>query len=136
MIAGETMSIEENKEAARRFMNATVRGEVRDDMLADDFVFWNAITGELPRETILSMPNALKEGIKGELKITETGITAEGNKVAIEAVSEAELKSGERYGNVYHFLFEFAPDGRIRRMAEHLDSSRVMPLLRALGLAR
>jgi len=136
MIAGETMSIEENKAAARRFMNATVRGEVRDDMLADDFVFWNAITGELPRETILSMPNALKEGIKGELKITETGITAEGNKVAIEAVSEAELKSGERYGNVYHFLFEFAPDGRIKRMAEHLDSSRVMPLLKALGLVQ
>ena len=130
------MSIEENKEAARRLMNATVRGEVRDDMLADDFVFWNAITGELPRETILSMPNALKEGIKGELKITETGITAEGNKVAIEAVSEAELKSGERYGNVYHFLFEFAPDGRIKRMAEHLDSSRVMPLLKALGLVQ
>jgi len=128
------MSIEDNKAAARRFMNATVKGEVRADMLAEDFVFWNAITGELPRETILSMPNALKEGIKGELKITETGITAEGNKVAIEAVSEAELKSGERYGNVYHFLFEFAPDGRIKRMAEHLDSSRVMPLLKALGL--
>jgi uncharacterized protein len=130
------MSIEENKQAARRFMNATVKGEVRDDMLADDFVFWNAITGELPRETILSMPNALKEGIRGELRITETGITAEGNKVAIEAVSDAELKSGERYGNIYHFLFEFAPDGRIKRMAEHLDSSKVMPLLKALGLVQ
>jgi ketosteroid isomerase-like protein len=134
MIAAEARTLEDNKAAARAFMQATVKGEVRDDMLAEDFVFWNAITGELPRETILSMPNALKEGIKGELRITETGITAEGNKVAIEAVSEAELKSGERYGNVYHFLFEFAPDGRINRMAEHLDSSRVMPLLKALGL--
>jgi len=34
MIAGEAMSIEDNKVAARAFMNATVRGEVRDDMLA------------------------------------------------------------------------------------------------------
>ncbi len=136
MIAAEAMSIEDNKAAARAFMQATVRGEVRGEMLSDDFVFWNAITGELPRETILSMPKALKAGIKGELKITETGITAEGNKVAIEAVSDAELVSGERYGNVYHFLFEFAPDGRIRRMAEHLDSSRVMPLLKALGLVQ
>lgn len=128
------MSVEDNKAAARRFMEATVRGEVRADMLSDDFVFWNAITGELPREAILRMPNALKDVFKGQLELEETGITAEGDRVAIEARSQGDMINGEKYDNVYHFLIAFGPDGKIRRMNEHLDTQRAGKLLKALGL--
>ena len=129
------MTPDENKAAARRFMEATAAGILLEDMIADDFVFWNATTGELPREAMLGMPALLRRALNGPLVITETGITAEGDRVAIEAVSEGELATGERYGNVYHFLIVFAPDGRIRRFHEHLDTRRAQTLLKALGLA-
>ena len=34
-----------------------------------------------------------------------TGITAEGDRVAIEAQGYAKLKNGKTYENLYHFLF-------------------------------
>lgn len=128
------MSLEDNKAKARAFITATINGEIRGDMLSDDFVFWNATTGELSRETVLQLPDALKRALKDGLKVEETGITAEGNRVAIEARSHGELVTGEAYSNVYHFLVEFAPDGLISRMHEHLDTASAAPLLRALGL--
>jgi ketosteroid isomerase-like protein len=128
------VSIEDNKAAARRVVQAGVRGELSEDMLAEDFVFWNPTVGELPREAVLAMPGALKAAFKGDFVMTETGITAEGNRVAIEARSQAELITGEPYSNIYHFLIEFAPDGRVRRMNEHLDSYNAGALLKAIGL--
>jgi uncharacterized protein len=128
------MSIEDKKAIARRFINAAVRGEIRADMLSEDFVFWNPMTGDLSRDAVLAMPNALKSAFKNHLQLEETGITVEGNRVAIEARSEGELVNGDRYKNTYHFLIEFAPDGKIRRLREHLDTHRAQVLLKALGL--
>lgn len=128
------MSIEENKLVARSFMEATINGEARGDMLTDDFVFWNATTGELPKEMILAMPDALKKAFKGRMAVEVLGITAEADRVAIEARGRGELATGEIYTNDYHFLLVFAPDGRIRRMHEHLDTKRADVLLKALGL--
>jgi uncharacterized protein len=128
------MAVEDNKAAARRFINAVVRGDIHADMLADDFVFWNAMTGELPREAILRLPDVWKDTFKGPLRLEETGITAEGNRVAIEARSEGDMVNGDSYNNVYHFLIEFAHDGKISRMHEHLDTKRAEKLLKVLGL--
>ena len=49
------------------------------------------------------------------------GVTAEGERVAVEAESFFELNDGRRYNNTYHFLFEFR-DGRICCAKEYNDS--------------
>jgi ketosteroid isomerase-like protein len=56
------------------------------------------------------------------LKITPTSMVAEGNRVAVEADSFAELKDGRVYDPRCHFLFEVAPDGRIAVVHEYLDT--------------
>jgi uncharacterized protein len=38
------------------------------------------------------------------LRVTPTGLTAEGDRVAVEAESYGETASGKIYSNLYHFL--------------------------------
>ena len=51
-------------------------------------------------------------------------LTAEGDRVAAEAKSFAELKNGRKYANHYHFLFTFR-DNRIASVREHCDTMHV-----------
>jgi ketosteroid isomerase-like protein len=59
-------------------------------------------------------------------------MTAEGERVAVEAESKAKLANGTLYHNRYHFLF-VVRDGRIQAVKEYLDTLHVM---NALGNAR
>jgi hypothetical protein len=59
-------------------------------------------------------------------------MTAEGDRVAVEAESKARLANGTLYHNRYHFLF-VVRDGRIQVVKEYLDTLHVM---NALGSAR
>jgi len=54
------------------------------------------------------------------VKFTVTGITAEGDRVAIEAQGYAKLKNGKTYENLYHFLF-VVRDGKIQEGKEYCD---------------
>jgi hypothetical protein len=57
----------------------------------------------------------------GALRISPTSMIGEGDKVAVEAESFAELLNGRVYKNQYHFLFEVA-DGKILRVKEYMDT--------------
>ena len=61
----------------------------------------------------------------GALTITPTAMTAEGDRVAVEAESYAELVSGGVYANQYHFLVELA-GGRVRRVREYSDTHHMV----------
>ena len=54
------------------------------------------------------------------IKLTVTGITAEGERVAVEAQGYAKLKNGKTYENLYHFLF-IVRDGKIQAGKEYCD---------------
>jgi ketosteroid isomerase-like protein len=54
------------------------------------------------------------------VKFTVTGITAEGERVAVEAQGYAKLKNGKTYENLYHFLF-IVRDGKIQEGKEYCD---------------
>lgn len=58
---------------------------------------------------------------EGALRITPTGLIAEGDKVAAEAESYATLTNGRVYRNRYHFLFEVAGD-KVLRVREYMDT--------------
>ena len=117
------MSIDANKAAARRFIANLTKDIIEEEMLAPDFVYWTIPTGNIPRDVLVAPGAKMGKLFAGPMTITETGITAEGDKVAMEAKSDGELVSGNRYSNVYHFLFVFAPDGRLREVKEHMNTA-------------
>jgi ketosteroid isomerase-like protein len=57
-----------------------------------------------------------------------TGVTAEGDKVAVEAESHANMKSGKTYQNKYHFLITIQ-DGKIQAVKEYLDTAHADDVL-------
>lgn len=63
----------------------------------------------------------VRRGFPDGLTATIEGVTAEGERVAIEATSSAQLGGGGTYGNRYHFLVRVR-DGRVIEMREYLDT--------------
>lgn len=57
----------------------------------------------------------------GGLRMKITGMTAENDRVAVEAESEAQLANGKEYHNNYHFLF-VVEDGKIIKAKEYCDT--------------
>ena len=59
--------------------------------------------------------------VKGPIKLTIKRMTAEDDRVAFEAESDAEVVNGKHYHNLYHFL-AVVRDGKIREMKEYHDT--------------
>jgi ketosteroid isomerase-like protein len=135
------MSLDANKRLVREFLDhyAHARYEAALAMLAPDARWW--IPGH-PQE----FPAAgwadkatVERRLAANLKLLPHGIeiiagdmTAEGERVAVEAESKAKLVNGTIYHNRYHFLF-VVRDGRIHAVKEYLDTLHVM---NTLGKAR
>jgi ketosteroid isomerase-like protein len=49
-------------------------------------------------------------------------VTAEGDRVAVEAESHTHLADGRPYENQYHFLIRFDDDGKVLEFKEYLDT--------------
>jgi ketosteroid isomerase-like protein len=103
-----------------------------DELYADDFEVWTA--GSMPFSGTSRKAQAL-EGMKMiggmfpdgiEFTILET--TVEGERVAVEAVSEGMHVSGKRYHNQYHFLL-IVRDGKIHRLKEYMDTQHAQEVL-------
>lgn len=57
----------------------------------------------------------------GGAKVSFGAITAEGDRVAIEAETSGTTPDGRHYTNAYHYLFTFR-DGQILRVKEYMDT--------------
>ena len=94
---------------------------------------------------VQTMGNTLISGVFGKQQIADTAggifdvfpkglrfdiqaMTAEGDRVAVEATSEGEHVSGQTYSNEYHFLFEFK-NGKLLRLKEYMDTEMVTDVL-------
>ena len=55
-------------------------------------------------------------------------MTAEGDRVAVEAESRGVHASGLPYNNYYHFLFRFR-DGELVRLTEYMDTELATDVL-------
>ncbi|MDH4609267.1 nuclear transport factor 2 family protein [Pseudomonas sp. BN102] len=121
--------LKRNKELVRHFLRVFSSGDVTDilDCLDDECTWW--ISGNIPGisgsyskqqmgELLAGIVTVYKQGA---LPITPGGMTAEGNRVAVEAESCSELNNGRVFKNTYHFLFE--TDGkRITGIREYSDT--------------
>ena len=86
------------------------------------------ISGSRGLDEIKSFAPSVLESFPNKLKFTIKNITAEDNRVAVEAESSGEHISGKHYNNQYHFLFELR-DEKIYRLKEYMDTELVTDIL-------
>lgn len=95
-------------------------------LLEDDATYW--IPGDWPnagtftKAEIAAMVAGATDIFDGPLEILIHGITAEGERVAVEMESNGRFKDGRPYNNTYHWLF-VVRDGAIRQIKEYTDTA-------------
>ena len=116
-----------NKAIALRFFELLSAGDAEGLMAiyADSFTCWTA--GSLPFSGIHSRAEA-KAMIAGVTAVFPHGwrftartLTAEDDRVAVEAECNGLHVSGKRYEQRYHFLFRIR-DGKIHELREYFDT--------------
>jgi uncharacterized protein len=86
------------------------------------------ISGKFTRAQIQGAAGQIYEVFPDGIRFTIDAMTAEGERVAVEAHSRGRHVSGKVYTNEYHFLFEFR-DGKLVVLKEYMDSERVTDIL-------
>jgi len=124
---------EANRATALRFVERLGRGELDDALLADDPHWWVPGLGTVGREPFEGFVKRFHSLCAAPAEMTIVGVTAEGDRVAIEARCEALLADGSRYDNTYHFLFQFV-DGKIALAKEYNDTRHSTETVGALLL--
>jgi hypothetical protein len=121
------MTIEANKELARNFVAALNRAD-SDWVLehyADDMLMWTAgslpISGPHDKSEIRTLMDGILSAFPNGLEFSITTLTAEGDRVAIEAESRGTHVSGKPYHNQYHFLMRIR-DGLVVELKEYFDT--------------
>jgi ketosteroid isomerase-like protein len=59
------------------------------------------------------------------MRLEPIGVTAEGNRVAVEVQGHGKARNGKEYNNIYHFLF-VVEDGQIVTVKEFMDTQYYM----------
>lgn len=116
------MSSANNKEIALRYMKLVEQGRIDDALAlaADDARFWHPAMGETGKAEVRTALVQFAPLMKS-FRTTIRSVTAEDERVAIEAEVEMDLTNGKRYQNRYTFLFVIR-DGQIRSSHEYVDT--------------
>ena len=133
------MSIEFNKKLVTDFLDALVdyRGKEAMDMVHEDCYYWIIgdktlfpFAGEYNKaelENIMLGSYDVHDEHDKRMKPTSDiiGITAEGNRVAVETLAHVPLQDGDVYNQTYHWLFEIK-DQKICVIKEYLDTLKAL----------
>ena len=129
------MSIEsDNKKIVEAFFAAMNSGDLQGfvDMYDDGGTCWTSgdtlISGTMTKAQISQGAGAIYEAFPGGIKFTIKALTAEGDRVAVEAESHGEHASGRIYHNLYHFLFQLR-DGKVLHLREYMDTELVTDII-------
>lgn len=129
------MNLEQhNKRRVEDFFDALNRGDVAALVAAyaDDgqltTMGGTLISGTYGKAQIQAAAGGIFEAFPQGLRFFVKAMTAEGERVAVEAESDGLHASGQRYSNQYHFLFRFR-DGKVVELKEYMDTERVTDIL-------
>lgn len=86
------------------------------------------ISGVRDREQIRQFAGGVLAAFPEGLVFTVTGMTAEADRVAVEATSRGRHVSGNDYRNHYHFLFTWR-EGKLLELKEYMDTELVTDIL-------
>lgn len=118
-----------NKALVTRFFETFSTGNVPAIIgaMASDGTWWvsgklDGMSGSYTAAGLAPLLEGANAGYKARaLKITPTGMIAEGDKVAVEAHGFAELLDGRAYDCQYHFLITVR-GGKIGDVKEYMDT--------------
>jgi len=100
--------------------------------LADSATWWVAgsfpLSGTMTKAKFCELFGNVGASTENGLRLTPKGITAEGDRVAVEAESYAKLKNGRTYQNQYHMLF-VVRDGKVQQVKEYMDTMHANQVL-------
>ena len=126
--------LEANKEIARRFFECLSHGDIDGlmSLFEDSYTCWTAGTlpfsGTHPRDVIPAMVEGVTGVFPKGLEFTVGTMTAEGDRVSVEAESRGEHVSGQVYHQRYHYLFTIR-DGKICEAKEYFDTMHANDVL-------
>ena len=131
------MTTAENRDLVARIFAGMAEGDSRllVHSMADDFAW--TVTGQTPwsktyagKDVVLTeLFGTLQSRIEGRIRTIADSITAEGDRVIVEAHGDNRTRDGQAYCNRYCFVFRLQ-DGRLKSVTEYLDTELVT---RALG---
>lgn len=118
-----------NKALVARFFETFSSGDVPAIIgaMAPDGSWWvsgklDGMSGSYTAAGLAPLLEGANAGYKaGALRITPSGMIAEGDKVAVEAKGYAELLDGRKYDCQYHFLITIR-GGKVADVREYMDT--------------
>jgi ketosteroid isomerase-like protein len=126
--------VETNKAFIASFLLAVGKGDAQAIMEAyapDGYcetMGRTLISGRFSRDQIASAANRIFDAFPAGVEFEILTMTAEDDRVAVEAISKAVHVSGQPYSNHYHFLFQLR-DGKIAIMKEFMDTELVTDII-------
>jgi uncharacterized protein len=134
---GQAVNEELNTKVALTFLAHLSDGEIEAamDLIADDVVWWLAgepkqfaIAGSKNKAELVEMLATIGKGMPTGIRLTITGVTSEGDRVAVEMNADGISATGKEYHNHYHDLFE-VHDGKIHAAREYLDTAHAQEII-------
>jgi ketosteroid isomerase-like protein len=126
--------IERNKKLTLAFIDAIARNDVPAIVAAyaDDgrvtTMGSTLISGTFTKDQVVAAAGRVLDVFPEGLKFTVHTVTAEADRVAVEAESLGRHISGKTYNNKYHFLLRWR-DGKLVEMKEYMDTEHLTDVL-------
>lgn len=123
------MSVEQNKDTARKMWEAAVRGDIETASAnLSDEVSWllpGAATGPLKgKQAAVGFFKSLGQAFPTGLKTDIRRVYGDGDTVVMELTNRGQTAKGRQYENEYCFVLEFE-GGKVRRVREYTDTAKV-----------
>ena len=127
------MSLAKTKEIAKIFLEHAFAGRMDEAiaMLTDDLRWWVIgdpaylrVAGEKNREQGEKLLRGLSRGLPGGMRVAIHGMTAEDDRVAVEAEGWGSWRNGRPYHNRYHFLLRIR-GCKVCEIHEYMDTLHV-----------
>ncbi|QLL44181.1 nuclear transport factor 2 family protein [Sulfitobacter pontiacus] len=121
------MDTQENKALANKVIQAIGAGDWTfvEEAFAEDAKVWVAgsmpISGNHGKAFVLASGGRTKAFFPEGMSLTPKALTAEGERVAVEAVSLGKHVSGKIYNNHFHILMVIR-DGKVQEWKEYMDT--------------
>ncbi len=124
------MSTSENKQIATEFFGHMSAGRRQQalEMMAEDATWWAPGVGVMAKAQFAGVMKYMDKIINGPIKLTIKRMTAEDDRVAAEAESDADVVNGKHYHNTYHFLV-VVRGGKVREVKEYTDTKYAAEVL-------
>lgn len=131
------MNEEENTKVALTFFESLSTGNLDQalQLISDNATWWLAgkpeqfaLAGTKNKTEFTEMLSLIESGMPNGIRLTITGVTADGDRVAVEMNADGVSALGKEYHNQYHDLLEVR-DGKIEAGREYLDTAHAQEVI-------